>query len=389
LLIAIRRYRLWDIDFIINRSLIYGALTVVLLAAFAASAFVLQTLFGWLTGGAQSPVVLGLSMLAVGVAFQPTRQWLKRFVDQRLYGIEIDYERAARKYRAEKVFEGPRLTSLGEYGKLELIGRGGMAEVYRAHHPTLKRPVAIKILSRELAAQSPEYYKRFEREARALTILQHPNIIHLHEFAATGEGVLYMVMDYVPGSDLSDYIKRYGRLELRQALPVLQDVAAALDFAHAHGLIHRDVKPSNILLTPVTTPGAGRTHRAVLTDFGIAKLQQATQLTNTSIVGTFDYIAPEQIKDATEVDGRADIYALGVVAFHALTGRCPFAGAHPAALLIAHLQQPPPDPRDIAPGLRQRTARAIQRAMAKEPIERFRTAGELVAALGAGVSDNI
>ncbi len=389
LLIAIRRYRLWDIDFFINRSLIYGALTVALLVAFATSVFVLRIIFGWLTGGAQSPIALGLSMLVVGIAFQPTRHWLKRFVDQRLYGIEIDYERAAKKYRGGKVFEGPHLTSLGEYGKLELIGRGGMAEVYRAQHPTLKRPVAIKILSKELAAQSPEYYKRFEREARALTMLQHPSVIHLHEFATTDDGVLYMVMDYIAGSDLSDYLKRQGRLDLRQALPILQDVAAALDFAHAHELVHRDVKPSNILLTPVTTNSAGRTHRAVLTDFGIAKLKQATQLTNTSIVGTFDYIAPEQIKDAAEVDGRADIYALGVVAFHVLTGRCPFAGVHPAALLIAHLQQPAPDPRDVAPGLRQHTARAIQRAMAKEPIDRFRTAGELVAALGAGVSEKV
>lgn len=389
LLIAIRRYRLWDIDFLINRSLIYGALTAALLAAFAASVFGLRVIFGWLTGGAQSPLALGLSMLVVGLAFQPTRQWLKRFVDQRLYGIEIDYERAAKKYHAQKVFEGPRLTSLGEYGKLELVGRGGMAEVYKAMHPTLKRPVAIKILSKELAAQSPEYYKRFEREARALTMMQHPNVIHLHEFARSDDGVLYMVMDYIAGSDLSDYVQRHGRLELRQALPILQDVAAALDFAHAHDLVHRDVKPSNILLTPVTANSAGRTHRAVLTDFGIAKLKQATQLTNTSIVGTFDYIAPEQIKDAAEVDGRADIYALGVVAFHILTGRCPFAGVHPAALLIAHLQQPPPDPRDTAPGLRQHAARAIQRAMAKEPIDRFHTAGELVAALGAGVSEKI
>lgn len=389
LFIAIRRYRLWDIDFLINRSLIYGALTAALLAAFAASVFVLRIIFGWLTGGVQSPLALGLSMLVVGLAFQPTRQWLKHFVDRRFYGIEIDYERAAKKYHAQKVFEGPRLTSLGEYGKLELIGRGGMAEVYRATHPTLKRPIAIKILSRELAAQSPEYYKRFEREARALTILQHPNVIHLHEYATTDDGVLYMVMDYIAGSDLSDYLKRHGRLDLRQALPILQDVADALDFAHAHDLVHRDVKPSNILLTPVTANSAGRTHRAVLTDFGIAKLKQATQLTNTSIVGTFDYIAPEQIKDAAEVDGRADIYALGVVAYHTLTGRCPFSGVHPAALLIAHLQQPPPDPRDVAPGLRQHTARAIQRALAKDPIERFRTAGELVAALGAGVSEAI
>ncbi|MCA2001721.1 MAG: serine/threonine protein kinase, partial [Chloroflexi bacterium] len=154
-------------------------------------------------------------------------------------------------------------------------------------------------------------------------------------------------------------------------------VAHALDYAHNRGLVHRDVKPSNVMLDSSTLPP-----RAVLTDFGIAKIADAhTKITNTAMLGTFDYIAPEQIQASAEVDGRADVYALGVMTYQMLTGSLPFQRPNTGALLLAHLNAPPPDARETAPGLPRSSARAIQKAMAKKPAERFFTASEFIAAL--------
>jgi serine/threonine protein kinase len=199
------------------------------------------------------------------------------------------------------------------------------------------------------------------------------------------EGTCYMVMEYIAGKDLSLHLAQAGRLSLAEALPVLIHLAEALDYAHSQGLVHRDVKPSNILLdTAGAGPGpASSEYRPVLTDFGITKiLGSATRYTETGgVLGTFDYIAPEQIQGAADIDGRADIYSFGVMVYQALTGELPFQHHNPGALLMSHMLQPPPDPRDRVPGLSSEAAYAIQRAMAKKPDERFATAGEFVAAL--------
>jgi serine/threonine-protein kinase len=187
----------------------------------------------------------------------------------------------------------------------------------------------------------------------------------------------YMVMEYVGGQDLEAFLRAHGKLSLSVALPLIRQIADALDYAHAQGLVHRDIKPSNILLDTTSQM------RVVLTDFGIAKIVDArTAMTGTgSVLGTFDYIAPEQIEASTTVDGRADVYAFGVMVYQMLTGELPFKHNNPGALLIAHMTQPPPDPRQLAPDLSSDLAHAIQRAMAKNPSERFVRAGEFVAEL--------
>jgi serine/threonine-protein kinase len=180
-----------------------------------------------------------------------------------------------------------------------------------------------------------------------------------------------MVMEYLPGKDLDRLIKNNGKLPLAQALPLIQQIASALDYAHTQGFVHRDIKPSNVLLDSNGT-------RAVLTDFGIAKINDAhTVMTVTGyMLGTFDYVAPEQIQESSHVDGKADIYALGVMVYQMLTGELPFKHSNPGALLIAHLNQPPPDACEILSDLSHHIAVAIQRAMAKKPEERFTTATE-------------
>ena len=160
-------------------------------------------------------------------------------------------------------------------------------------------------------------------------------------------------------------------------MPLLLNVCGALDYAHQAGLVHRDIKPSNVMLD--STRDASR---AVLTDFGIAKFSHSlTNITASAVLGTFDYIAPEQIEAAANVDGRADIYSLGVMTYQLLTGSLPFKRSSTGAVLLAHMTAPPPDPRELTPALPRSTAQAIQRAMAKNPVERFASAGEFVTAL--------
>jgi len=383
---SILRYRLWDIDFIINRSLIYGALTFALLVVFIGSALILQQVFTALTGAQQAPIAVGGSMLLAGLLFNPIRARLRRFVDQRLYGIQIDYIEALKEqHNIPRPDTGnlARPASLIDYGELELIGRGGMADVYKGSHPTLKRPVAIKALRHSLAMQGGDFTKRFEREARILSTLKHPHIIQLYDYGISDDGVLYMVIEYINGKDLASALNVGEQISTSEALGIIRDIASALDHAHTQDLVHRDVKPSNIMLEPITAQGNQRRFRAVLTDFGIAKMSNATQITASNVMGTFDYIAPEQIKDTADVDGRADIYALGIVLFQMLTGHQPFTASNPAAMLIAHLNQPAPDPRDLAPHVPDNIALAIMQAMSKQPEERFATAGDMLAAMAA------
>jgi serine/threonine-protein kinase len=192
-----------------------------------------------------------------------------------------------------------------------------------------------------------------------------------------------MVMQYIAGQDLGDFLQANGALPLSQVHAIAQDVASALDYAHAQGVVHRDIKASNVMLEPVTATGQGtKSFRAVLMDFGLVKIMGGgTRLTQQGMMGTLDYIAPEQIQDSAEVDARADVYAFGVLVYQMLTGELPFKNHNPGALILAHLQQPAPDPRALAPSLSEGTAHAICQALAKHPTDRLPSAGTLAAAL--------
>jgi tRNA A-37 threonylcarbamoyl transferase component Bud32 len=370
---SILRYRLWDIDFVINRSLVYGALTALLAALFGGSLFIVSQLFQNYSGGPL--VAVAVSATVFGGIFQPTRRQIQRFVDQRFYHIEIDYQKIPPNLATDGMTQILRQTSFGMYKNLELIGRGGMAEVYKSMHPTTGKPVAIKILPKALASET-EFRQRFTREAQVVSQLEHPNIIRIFD-SGEEEGQYYMVMEYLTGQDLDRLIKNNGKLPFSQVLPLIQQIASALDYAHTQGFVHRDIKPSNVLLDSNGT-------RAVLTDFGIAKVNDThTVMTVTGhILGTFDYIAPEQIQESSHVDGKADIYALGVMVYQMLTGQLPFKHNNAGALLIVHLNQPAPDACEILSDLPRNVGVAIQRAMAKKPEERFSTAKEFAAVIG-------
>lgn len=375
--IAIARYKLFDIDLLINRALVYGTLTVVLTAVFAFDLFIINTLLNLIMDSQHASVGVIISAIASGALFQPTRKALQRFVDKTFYNIKIDYLKTPHGVKshpdADTTTQAPVLFS--RYANLSLIGKGGMAEVYYAEHPTLHNPVAIKVLTPNLT-EDEQYLRRFQREAQTLAGLKHSNIVKMYE-SGEENGLYYMVMEYLNGMNLSAYLKRQGRLELGAYRLLLNDIASAVDYAHQSGLVHRDIKPSNIMLDE--RKGASR---AVLTDFGIVKVSTSmSNITATGMVGTFDYIAPEQIQSLTEIDGRADIYSLGVMTYQMLTGQLPFQRNSPGSILLAHMTAPPPDARDVLPSLPHRVSRAIQTAMAKKSEDRFATAAEFVQAL--------
>ncbi len=367
--ISILRYKLWNIDIVIQRASVYGALTLLLGLIFSGTLFVLTRI----SAANENRMLLTgvLSAAVFGAVFQPVRSRIQRFVDRRFYGIEIDYQRPAAVVRPA----GEAAQTFGEFHDLHLVGRGGMAEVYRARRGEDPVWLALKLLPAALA-ENPEFRKRFQREARTVQGLAHPNIVKILEYGEHTNQP-YILMEYIQGHDLAEHLRRVGRLPLAEARPLLAGIASALDLAHQQGVIHRDIKPSNIMLDE-NSPDL----RPVLMDFGIAKMLDGfSNMTQSGFLGTLDYVAPEQIRAAADIDARADIYAFGAMAYQLLAGELPFPAGHPGALLMAHLTQPAPDLRAAWPEAPASAARAIQRAMAKERDERFGTASEFVNAL--------
>jgi serine/threonine protein kinase len=261
--------------------------------------------------------------------------------------------------------------SFGRYHILEQLGEGGMATVYKAFDTRLERDVAIKIIRKGAfpADHLERILKRFEREAKALARLSHPNIVKVHDYGEQ-DGSPYLVMEYLPSGTLK---QKMGKpTPWQDAIRILLPIAEALDYAHSHNLIHRDVKPSNILLTEHGQP--------MLTDFGIAKvldLEETMELTGTSAaMGTPEYMAPEQTTAKT-ADHRADIYALGIVLYEMVSGRKPFIADTPMAVLIKHATEPLPRPKEIVPGLPDAVERILIKALAKKPEDRYQTMAEL------------
>lgn len=266
-----------------------------------------------------------------------------------------------------------------------LAGHGGMGVVYRATQLSLGRTVALKLIAPELASDQT-FRERFKRESRLAAAIDHPNVLPVYEAGET-DGILFISMRWVGGTDLATLIKRGGGLDPARAAALIAQIGAALDAAHQLGVVHRDVKPANVLIT------TGAPEHAYLTDFGLVKrIASSAQLTQSGqFVGTVDYIAPEQIR-GTGNDLCADVYALGCVLFHCLAGRVPFEADSEIAKIYAHLNEAPPHPSEIVPGLPPQLDGVIGRAMAKDPTERYRSAGDLgraaLAATGALVSPN-
>jgi serine/threonine-protein kinase len=264
----------------------------------------------------------------------------------------------------------------GRYELEELVGTGGMSSVYRAHDRLLERDVALKVLHQQYTADG-DYVERFRREARSVAQLSHPNIVTVID-RGEQDGRQFIVFEYVDGENLKALVERTGPLPARQAVELTLEIARALGFAHEHGLVHRDVKPQNVLLN-----GDGR---AKVTDFGIARsLDVHGGLTQTgTVLGTSDYIAPEQAR-GSRVDAQSDIYSLGAVLYELLTAEVPFQGDNFVAVAMRHINEPAPSVRERRPDVSPRLDAAIRRAMAKDPRERFRSMDELCEELSAAI----
>ena len=252
------------------------------------------------------------------------------------------------------------------------MGTGGMSSVYRAHDRLLERHVAIKVLHEQFTADS-DYVERFRREARAVAQLSHPNIVTVID-RGEHDDRQFIVFEYVDGENLKALVEREGPLPECDAIELALQVARALGFAHEQGLVHRDVKPQNVLLND-----GGQ---AKVTDFGIARsLEVSGNLTQSgTVMGTSDYIAPEQAR-GSKVDAQSDVYSLGTVLYELLTGEVPFQGDNFVAVAMQHINQPPPSVRERRPELSPCVDEVVQRAMAKEPRDRFGSMDELCAAL--------
>ena len=268
-------------------------------------------------------------------------------------------------------------TELGGYRIVEQVGRGGTSVVYRAEHVRLGRTAALKLLSQ--AFGDADFSDRFLRESRLAASLDHPSIVPVYD-AGEEDGLLYIAMAFVDGTDLKALITEEGRLPIRRALGIVGQIASALDAAHARGLVHRDVKPANILVGPED--------RAYLSDFGAVKELAAAGMTRTgTFVGTLEYCAPEQIEGG-DVDARTDVYALGCVLYETVTGKPPFHRPSEVAVLNAHLHSPPPQASKEAPDVPAALDDVISKALAKAPPDRYATPGELVAAAKAAAAEH-
>ncbi|MEW5868545.1 MAG: serine/threonine-protein kinase [Chloroflexota bacterium] len=374
---AVLRYRLYDVDVIINRSLVYSLLSIALLAVFGLQFFLLHTGITTFLGNQSAILAAGVSGVVTTALFGPSRQLARQFVDRRIYRLRYDLDeiRQAQRIPAVKTPGALSGKQFGEFMLLDVVGCGGMGEVYQGQDPQTGRLAAVKVLPSNLADQ-PDFHRRFEREAESMAMLSHPNIVRFFG-VGQAEGYDFLAMEFIVGRSLSSILKERQRLTLAEAGQYFPGLVQAVDYIHSLGLVHRDLKPSNIMLRD----GADGSFESVLMDFGISKVAvERSALTGSGVIGTIQYMAPEQIRSASDVDYRADLYALGAIFYEALTGRLPFEG-NLGQVLFGHLQAPPPDPLQINPELPPATARAILRALKKAPEQRFASAAELFDAI--------
>ena len=268
-------------------------------------------------------------------------------------------------------------TELGGYRLGEPLGQGGTSVVYRAEHVRLGRQAALKLLSAGVG--EADFRQRFLRESQVAAALDHPSIVPVYDAGEAEDGLLYIAMACVEGSDLKTLLADEGTLPLRRTLRIVGQIGAALDAAHSRGLVHRDVKPANILVA--------EGDRAYLSDFGVAKELASNGMTRTgSFVGTIDYCAPEQI-EGRAVDGRTDVYALACVLYESLAGTPPFSRPSEVAVLNAHLHAPPPKLTRAAPEIPAALEAVIEKALSKSPLDRYATCGDFLTAARAAAAE--
>ena len=272
-------------------------------------------------------------------------------------------------------------TLADKYSIEELIKRGGMGAVYRGRHVLMDKTVAIKVLRPSLAVDD-EVVARFSREAKAASRISHPHAVNVTDFGESENGVVFLVMEYLDGRTLKELIKNEGPMKVSRVVEIIRQVAGALDAAHQQGVVHRDLKSDNIMLSQTNDADWAK-----VLDFGIAKIQlpeghRDSDLTAPNlVVGTPQYMSPEQCSQAGQIDSRSDVYSLGVIAYEMLAGQLPFTGESATVIMIKQVQDPPPSLLSLRPDLPAGIEIAVHKALAKQPADRFATAGEFAIAL--------
>ena len=269
-------------------------------------------------------------------------------------------------------------TLAGKYRLEERLNEGGMGTVYRGTHVLMDKTVAVKVLRPSLAADE-KIVARFSREARAASRISHPHALSVTDFGEDEDGVVYIVMEYLSGSTLKDVIRKEGPMPLERVTEILRQVGSALEAAHEQGVVHRDLKSENIMLLGTSGPDYAK-----VLDFGIAKIIEPVGTYNPGltapdlVIGTPQYMSPEQCSQSHEIDTRSDIYSLGVIAYEMLVGQVPFTGESPTAIMMKHLQEPSPSVLEQRPDLPPAVGRVVTRAMAKKPDDRYLSVREMV-----------
>jgi hypothetical protein len=370
---AVLRYRLWDIDLTINRSIVAAGVSVVLLIIAAITLLSLQAVLNIFIGQQAFLFALIGAIAAVVLLVQPLRKQIRHWVDLHLYGFRYDLNQLRIAQTPPPIAHPGTLTgkTVACYEVLDLLGRGGMGEVYKAFQAG--QLAAIKFLPHELA-QNPDSHQRFEREAQLLGRLNHPNVVKLFSYGCEDQQP-YMVIEYIAGNDLKAHLRRNEYLTPEDTQALMTQLADALTYVHEQQVIHRDLKPDNVMLR---FDGDPENPDVVLMDFGIAK-DLAHPQPEEGVIGTIEYMSPEQIMER-EIDERVDVYSLGVMCYELLTGELPFKG-QPDQIVFAHLFQPAPDPCTIRADIPQPIANAVLRALLKDPEDRFASVEDFVHAL--------
>ncbi len=332
-------------------------------------------------------------LLDPGQLQEVRRSFAKPNADSRLLAKHLIQKGWLTPFQINQVYQGQgKSLVLGSYLLLERLGEGGMGEVYKARHREMNRIVAVKLIHKK-HLNDPHAIGRFHREVQAVAQLNHPNIVRALDANHVGD-VQFLVMEYVAGIDLSKRVKSQGPLAINAACDYIRQAALALQHAHEHGLIHRDVKPSNLLLTPEPAPNYPL-GTVTLLDLGLARIVHLNQeamdntLTDSAhVIGTPDFLAPEQARHAKHIDHRADLYSLGCTCYFLLTGRVPFPAETFTEKLIQHTLEEPIPVQRHRPEIPAGVCRLVQTLMAKKPEDRIQTAGEVARIIAGGLSDS-
>lgn len=362
MLIAITKSRLWDIDLLLNKAAVASGVSVILLMIFSIGIALVQAVSG------NALFAIGIMFLVIAVLYNPLQRTIQNLLDRRIFGLRFDLNQLRRAQIPREITNAGQFSGIivDNLEFLNVVDRGGMGEIYQGVFE--QKLVAIKTMIADVSKNKLNRIQ-FDREIQAIQALSHPNIVGLHSTGNVND-MPYMVLDYIEGKSLKDVMKG-DPVSLERAIDIFRETANALSYLHEQGMVHRDIKPGNIMLSD--------SGEVQLIDFGLVKfVDDASDPSGEAAIGTIDYMSPEQIRAVDTVDHRADVYAMGIVLYEMLVGKAPFDG-DAGQKLFAHLTQPAPDVSTLGLGIPDHIGEAIQRALLKDPNDRYASIDDFLA----------